>query len=66
MLNVPPRNRSVVLEYHQPPLLHGLLQNASLGFESNQRLDVVAHDPRQRQMGMRRDEIAQIERALAG
>src|SRR6266404_9288106 len=64
MLEPTPRDRRVVLEHDQPVFVHRLLKNSPLRLERYERLDVVAHDPREREVGVRRNEIAQVESAL--
>src|ERR1041385_3809776 len=65
MAELRPRGFHIVFEYDEPPFVHRPLQNPPLGLERHQRLDVVPHDPRQRQMGRGRRQIRDEERALA-
>ena len=64
MFNASPRNGSIVLEDHEPLLVERLLEDLALGLETDQRLYVVPHDPRERQVRMRRNDIPEVEGAL--
>ncbi|MBA3466516.1 MAG: hypothetical protein H0T21_03840, partial [Gemmatimonadaceae bacterium] len=49
-----------MLENEQPVLIDGLLEDPPLRLKRDQWLDVVAHDPRQRQVRVSWNEIAEI------
>src|SRR2546422_257211 len=57
--------RRVVLEDQQPPLRLRPLVNAAAGLERDQRLQVVAHDPRHWQMSRRRHQVGDEAGLLA-
>src|SRR5262245_40443953 len=63
--NSTPRNRRVMLDNARPPPRRRLRQHPPLGLERNQRLHVVPHDPRKRQVRGGRDEVGEIDRAVA-
>ena len=66
MLHPAPGDRSIVLENDEPILVYSLLQDPSLCLQSDERLNVVPHDPRQRKMRLRRHNVAKVKRALSG
>ena len=49
----------IVLEHEQPLLASRTGEERALGFERHERLQVVAHDPRQRQVRRGRDDVAE-------
>src|ERR1041384_7079793 len=60
-LPVPPqpphRHRGIMLETDPPPIRLGALVHPAPRFECHERLQVIPHDPRQRQVGGGRHEI---------
>src|SRR5689334_24495338 len=64
-LNPTPRYQRIVFEDHQPILGLSLMEDAALGLQRNQRLDVVAHDPWQRKVMRRRTHVSEKKRALS-
>ena len=65
MFDVPPGHLGVVIKDHKPLLLEGTAQDPPFRLERDQRLDVVPHDPRERQVGDRRHQVAEQHGALA-
>src|SRR5687768_10362309 len=60
-----PGERRVVLEDQEPLFISGATQVFALRLERHERLDVVAHDPWEREVSSGRHEVAEVERSLA-
>ena len=62
--DAPEADDGVVLEEHGPPVLLCPAQQAPLALQRRQRLDVVPHDPGEREVRARRDDVAEEAEAL--
>src|SRR5687768_13790083 len=59
------RRLRVVVEEAEPAFARGLREEAALGFERLHGEEVVAHDPREREVRARRDEVGEAVERLA-
>src|SRR5690606_26397792 len=62
----PPCDRRVVLEDQEPVLLLRALHDRALRFQRYERLDVIAHDPRERQVRTGGHDVRKKDGGLAG
>src|SRR5690554_4746926 len=61
----PPCDRRVVLEDQEPVLLLRALHDRALRFQRHERLDIIAHDPRERQVRTGGHDVGKKDRGLA-
>src|SRR3569833_2157234 len=65
VLDLRPCDDGIVLEDQRPAFVDGAFEDATLCLQRDERLDVVTHDPRQRQVRHRRRQVRDVEAQCA-